>query len=65
MTKQLMRIGIENTIEMKRPLLSKYCCLVNFLSQKGKSDYDDKMVMMMMIMMMMISRMLIICTTLL
>lgn len=28
---QFNNIGIENTVDMKRPLLSKYCCFENDL----------------------------------
>ena len=37
MTKQLMRIGVENMSEMNIPWSSKYCCTENSLKQYNKT----------------------------
>lgn len=36
---QLRRIGMENTTDMKRPLLSKYCCLENRVQFRAATSF--------------------------
>jgi hypothetical protein len=34
-TRQFISIGVENTVDINNPLLSKYCCLENNLENKN------------------------------